>query len=315
MYYKKQPKKPSKKTPAPCPLSNKKTVKKDIKKERKKGIRSNPLIFEKKKKSNIIGVGVRAKRDLSKYVKWPRYIRIQRKKKILLERLKVPPSINQFNHTLSKSQVGHIEPRCRGEKQMAKSTHSHFLLLAVLPLPAQTQDLINFLKAYKPESKAEKKKRLLSKAKDALNKVASKDKKPMMIKYGINHITKLVERKKANLVVIANDVSPIELVLFLPTLCRLKDIPYCIVKDKATLGRLVHKKTATAICVQNVSKEDQEKLDYFAKICKENFNDNVDIRRKWGGQKMSAKSMMLKKLKDKAKKIEEAKKKEISAKL
>ncbi|CAA9990371.1 ribosomal protein L7A, putative [Plasmodium knowlesi strain H] len=279
---KKQPKKPSKKTPAPCPLSNKKTVKKDIKKERKKGIRSNPLIFEKKKKSNIIGVGVRAKRDLSKYVKWPRYIRIQRKKKILLERLKVPPSINQFNHTLSKS---------------------------------QTQDLINFLKAYKPESKAEKKKRLLSKAKDALNKVASKDKKPMMIKYGINHITKLVERKKANLVVIANDVSPIELVLFLPTLCRLKDIPYCIVKDKATLGRLVHKKTATAICVQNVSKEDQEKLDYFAKICKENFNDNVDIRRKWGGQKMSAKSMMLKKLKDKAKKIEEAKKKEISAKL
>ncbi|EUD65892.1 50S ribosomal protein L7Ae [Plasmodium inui San Antonio 1] len=279
---KKQPKKPSKKTPAPCPLSNKKTVKKDIKKEKKKGIRSNPLIFEKKKRSNIIGVGVRAKRDLSKYVKWPRYIRIQRKKKILLERLKVPPSINQFNHTLSKS---------------------------------QTQDLVNFLKTYKPESKAEKKKRLLNKAKDALNKVASRDKKPMMIKYGINHITKLVERKKANLVVIANDVSPIELVLFLPTLCRLKDIPYCIVKDKATLGRLVHKKTATAICVQNVSKEDQEKLDYFSKICRENFNDNVDIRRKWGGQKMSAKSMMLKKLKDKARRIEEAKKKEISAKL
>ncbi|KJP89767.1 hypothetical protein AK88_00475 [Plasmodium fragile] len=279
---KKQPKKPSKKTPAPCPLSNKKTVKKDIKKEKKKGIRSNPLIFEKKKKSNIIGVGVRAKRDLSKYIKWPKYIRIQRKKKILLERLKVPPSINQFNHTLSKS---------------------------------QTQDLMNFLKGYKPETKEEKKKRLLKKAKDALNKVVSKDKKPLMIKYGINHITKLVERKKANLVVIANDVSPIELVLFLPTLCRLKDIPYCIVKDKATLGRLVHKKTATAICVQNVLKEDQEKLDYFAKICRENFNDNVDIRRKWGGQKMSAKSMMLKKLKDKARKIEEAKKKEISAKL
>ncbi|GAW82982.1 ribosomal protein L7A [Plasmodium gonderi] len=280
---KKQQKKPSKKTPAPCPLSNnKKTVKKDIKKEKKKGIRSNPLIFEKKKKSNIIGVGVRAKRDLSKYVKWPKYIRIQRKKKILLERLKVPPSINQFNHTLSKS---------------------------------QTQDLMNFLKAYKPESKEEKKKRLIKKAKDELNKVVPRDKKPLFIKYGINHITKLVERKKANLVVIANDVSPIELVLFLPTLCRLKDIPYCIVKDKATLGKLVHKKTATAICVQNVLKEDQEKLDYFAKISRENFNDNVEIRRKWGGQKMSAKSLMLKKLKDKAKKIEEAKKKEISAKL
>lgn len=80
-------------------------MKKEIKKEKKTGIKDNPLIFEKKKRSNIIGVGVRPKKDLSKYVKWPRYIRIQRKKKILLQRLKVPPSINQFNHTLPKSQV------------------------------------------------------------------------------------------------------------------------------------------------------------------------------------------------------------------
>ncbi|KYN95848.1 putative 60S ribosomal protein L7-3 [Plasmodium gaboni] len=279
---KKQQKKPSKKTPAPCPLSTKVKVKKEIKKEKKLGIRDNPLIFEKKKRSNIIGVGVRAKKDLSKYVKWPRYIRIQRKKKILLQRLKVPPSINQFNHTLPKS---------------------------------QTQDLLNFLKAYKPESKTDKKQRLLNKAKEALNNNVTKDKKPLFLKYGINHITKLVENKKANLVVIANDVSPIELVLFLPALCRLKEVPYCIVKDKATLGKLVHKKTATAVCLESVKKEDQEKLDYFAKVCKENFNDNVDLRRKWGGQKMSAKSMLLKKMKDKARKIEEAKKKEISAKL
>ncbi|SBT72256.1 60S ribosomal protein L7-3, putative [Plasmodium malariae] len=279
---KKQQKKPSKRTPAPCPLSNKKAVKKEIKKEKKKGIRENPLIFEKKKKSNVIGVGVRPKKDLSKYVKWPKYIRIQRKKKILLQRLKVPPSINQFNHTLPKNQA---------------------------------QDLINFLRGYKPESKDEKKKRLLTKAKNALKKIVTKEKKPIFLKYGINHITKLVENKKASLVVIANDVCPIELVLFLPTLCRLKDIPYCIVKNKALLGTLVHKKTATAVCVQNVLKDDQEKLDYFSKLCREHFNDNVDIRRKWGGQKMSAKSMMLKKLKDKAKKIEEAKKKEISSKL
>lgn len=282
MVKEKREKKPSKKTPAPCPLSTKKTVKKEIKKEKKKGIRSNPLIFEKKKRSNIIGVGVRQKKDLSKYVKWPRFIRIQRKKKILLQRLKVPPSINQFNHVLSKS---------------------------------QTQDLINFLKAYKPESKAEKKKRLLKKAEDALNQVVTKEKKPLFVKYGINHITKLVENKKAKLVVIANDVSPIELVLFLPTLCRLKEVPYCIVKNKAILGKLVHKKNATAVCIEAVSKEDQEKLEYFCNICKENFNNNVEIRRKWGGQKMSAKSMLLKKMKDKAKKIEEAKKKEISSKL
>ncbi|SBT45357.1 60S ribosomal protein L7-3, putative [Plasmodium ovale wallikeri] len=301
---KKQQKKPSKKTPAPCPLSNKKAVKKEIKKEKKKGIKSNPLIFEKKKKSNIIGVGIRPKKDLSKYVKWPKYIRIQRKKKILLERLKVPPMINQFNHTLGKSQFCYS--LCKFYQPLSSSSPS---------FNAQTQDLLNFLSGYKPESKLEKKKRLINKAKDALKKVVTKDKKPLMLKYGIKHLTKLVEKKKTNLVVIANDVCPIELVLFLPTLCRLKDIPYCIVKSKSALGKLVHKKTATAVCLQNVRKEDQEKLDYFCKMCREHFNDNVDIRRKWGGQKMSAKSMMMMKLKEKAKKLEEAKKKEISAKL
>ena len=32
----------------------------------------------------------------------------------------------------------------------------------------------------------------------------------MVVKYGINHITNLVESKKAQLVVIAHDVDPIE---------------------------------------------------------------------------------------------------------
>lgn len=35
-------------------------------------------------------------------------------------------------------------------------------------------------------------------------------KKPIVLKYGINHVTNLVEQKKAQLVVIAHDVDPIE---------------------------------------------------------------------------------------------------------
>ncbi|CAM9796363.1 unnamed protein product, partial [Laminaria digitata] len=43
--------------------------------------------------------------DLSRVVKWPRYIRLQRQRKILVQRLKVPPSINQFSKTLDKNQA------------------------------------------------------------------------------------------------------------------------------------------------------------------------------------------------------------------
>ena len=55
-------------------------------------------------------------------------------------------------------------------------------------------------------------------------------KKPVVVKFGINHITALVEAGKAQLVVIAHDVDPIELVVWLPALCRKMNVPYVIVK-------------------------------------------------------------------------------------
>lgn len=53
-----------------------------------------------------------------------------------------------------------------------------------------------------------------------------------VIKFGLKHVTTLIEEQKASLVVIAHDVNPIELVVWLPALCRKMDIPYCIVKGK-----------------------------------------------------------------------------------
>lgn len=61
----------------------------------------NPL-FEKRTKNFGIGQTVQPKRDLSRFVKWPKYIRIQRQKAVLQKRLKVPPTINQFTQTLDK---------------------------------------------------------------------------------------------------------------------------------------------------------------------------------------------------------------------
>jgi large subunit ribosomal protein L7Ae len=50
----------------------------------------------------ILGQNIQPKRDLTRFVKWPRYVRLQRQKAILLKRLKVPPSINQFASTLDR---------------------------------------------------------------------------------------------------------------------------------------------------------------------------------------------------------------------
>ena len=41
------------------------------------------------------------------------------------------------------------------------------------------------------------------------------------------------------MVVIAHDVDPIELVVWLPALCRKMEVPYAIVKGKSRLGAVV----------------------------------------------------------------------------
>lgn len=50
----------------------------------------------------FLGQDIQPKRDLTRFVKWPRYIRLQRQRSILYKRLKVPPAINQFSQALDR---------------------------------------------------------------------------------------------------------------------------------------------------------------------------------------------------------------------
>ena len=61
-------------------------------------------LFVKQPRNYGIGRAIPPKRDLTRFVKWPRYIRIQRQRAILKRRLKVPPAINQFSRALDKNQ-------------------------------------------------------------------------------------------------------------------------------------------------------------------------------------------------------------------
>ena len=64
-------------------------------------------LFEKRPKNFGIGQDIQPKRDLTRFVKWPRYIRLQRQRAILYKRLKVPPAINQFTQALDR-QTGEV---------------------------------------------------------------------------------------------------------------------------------------------------------------------------------------------------------------
>ena len=160
-------------------------------------------LFERNPRNYTIGNDLPPRRDLSRLVKWPRYIRLQRQKvkfcsymfvilgewggysnccdgvslmccccccsytqAVLYKRLKVPPAVNQFSDTLDKNTA---------------------------------KQLFKLLNKYKPEDKAQKKARLAEAAK--ADGKPQQGKKPLFVKYGINHVTALVESKKAKLVV------------------------------------------------------------------------------------------------------------------
>jgi len=142
--------------------------------------------------------------------------------------------------------------------------------------------LFKLLVKYQPETKDAKQTRLEDAAKvTAAGEATPTSPPPPTLKYGLKHVTTLIEQKKAKLVVIPHDVDPIELVLWVPALCRKMGVPFAIVKGKSRLGTLTHKKTCSAICLTTVNKEDENKLSTLSENFKAQFNDNVE--RKWGG--------------------------------
>jgi large subunit ribosomal protein L7Ae len=253
----------------------KKVVKKTVTSSGAKGSAGGSL-FTKSTRNFRIGGDIQPIRDLTRFVKWPKYIRIQRQKRIMFLRLKSPPAIAQFQSTIDKNQAA---------------------------------SLLKLLAKYSPEDKKEKKTRLQTEAE--ARKGGAKGNigpKPNHLKYGLNHVTNLVEEGKAKLVVMSHDVDPMELMVYLPALCRKKNIPFCFIKSKARLGKLCHAKTATCVALTDVRKEDLTDFNNLQNTFRAQFNDNSNLRRHWGGGVMGIKNQHMMAKRQKLAEIEEAKK-------
>jgi large subunit ribosomal protein L7Ae len=233
-------------------------------------------IFEKRTRNFGVGGDIQHKRDLTRFVKWPKYIRLQRQKSILLKRLKVPGTVNQF----------------------ARAAPSNV-----------AASLLSFLEKYRPETRQQKNARLLAAAKVDVKAVKGEKVakpavvKPKVVKYGLNHVTSLIESKKASLVIIAHDVDPLELVLWLPTLCRKKDVPYIVIKGKARLGKVVHKKTAAVLAITSVHEADKKAFENLVQVARDNFLSRYsELVKATGGQVMGSKHNAAKAKEERAKK-------------
>lgn len=219
-------------------------------------------LFTAEPKNFNIGGSVLPKKylNLYRFVKWPRYVRAQRQKRVLLKRLKVPPTLNQFT-------------KC-ADKELARQT-------------------LTFLSNYRPESIEAKKQRLREEAeKKAKGETFEVKKGSNALKFGLNEVVKAIERKTAQLVVIAHDVDPIELVVFLPALCKKMDVPYMIIKSQDRLGKLVYQSTASCVALTEVRKEDRDSYKQLVNAVRGAFNERYhELTRNWGGGQVSVRSL------------------------
>lgn len=167
----------------------KKEKKSQTKYELQKLRRKKPVpdyVFKFRKPSRRIGSGGVLKKSnaLGRLMRWPKYVKLQRQRKILLQRLKIPPALNIFNNACSKDFAA---------------------------------KLVKFGKNYSPESSKQKQNRLRATAKLQEQGQAIPSGKKNVIKYGFNNVTNLIESGKAKLVIIAHGM--LLLLLFIIFVC------------------------------------------------------------------------------------------------
>merc|ERR1719478_1307880 len=122
--------------------------------------KANPL-FPSKPRSYRVGGDIQHKRNLSRFVKWPRYVRLQRQRKILYSRLKVPPAINQFKRGLSRDQLAELQ---------------------------------SLMENYKPLTRKEKRQKREEAAKAANEGTTASVDKVISTQFGLNHVVSLIEK-------------------------------------------------------------------------------------------------------------------------
>lgn len=100
--------------------------------------------------------------------------------------------------------------------------------------------------------------------KDVTAKIA--ETRESKIRKGFNEVTKSIERSLAKLVIMAEDVSPPEILFHIPLLCEKKGIPYGYISTKKELGNIVRINVGSAaIAIEKLGTNNENILDNIIK--------------------------------------------------
>lgn len=80
-----------------------------------------------------------------------------------------------------------------------------------------------------------------------LYKVVKKCQKAKRLKRGVREVVKALRKDEKGLVILAGDVSPIDVISHIPVFCEDKGVPYCYVPTRKDLGAAAFTKRPTSV--------------------------------------------------------------------
>lgn len=204
----------------------------------------NQKIFAGQKKKNS---KKNSRKDLTRFVKWPKFMRIQRQKQILFKRLKIPPVINLFIRLPDKNETTKVMNTFfpGGEKSERWSTLSNLKWI---------DESKNRHDKKGTENVTENKKNSEENFSNSKNYMLT----------GLRRVINSIRNGKALFVIISYDVNPIEMIVWLPFLCKKYNVAFSIINNKKVLGKKFGlKQTSCAVILKhhkNPSTDDKEKI-------------------------------------------------------
>lgn len=104
-------------------------------------------------------------------------------------------------------------------------------------------------------------------------KLVKKATKEKLVKRGVKEVVKAIKKDGKGVVVLAGDISPIDVLSHMPVMCEESSIPYIFVRSKSDLGAAGATKRATCcVMVSALNKKncsDSELVELYEKCVKE----------------------------------------------
>ncbi|XP_046849375.1 H/ACA ribonucleoprotein complex subunit 2-like protein [Xenia sp. Carnegie-2017] len=92
-----------------------------------------------------------------------------------------------------------------------------------------------------------------------LYKTCRKAVKVKSVRRGVKEVTKALRKGEKGVVVLAGDVSPIDVYSHLPVMCEDRNVPYCYIPSKMDLGISVNSKRPTCVVMIKPHEDFMEK--------------------------------------------------------